>query len=473
MAKGKPTNLKELIKSSENKESKRNKIAQEQDKMDLQHTEVKSSSKTEVIILPESMTKLKAANELYSQHEAEEKIINKVFIFDKFIIEEALIAIMDTMRSHFGWVDSKPTIGFFGNENPPVEIKIKTSTTEHRSCFLGEFEVSQWEDASGSVGVNHSGAYVSVTVKKRYEKRVDSFFEEILKEIKENSIYKGKTLAFNMTQKYGNLHPEFDFIDNNQTDVIILNPEEQLILDNFVIKPIVDEIPGKRGVLFSGPFGTGKTETAMRIAKLSVERKCTFFYCKDKNFDRLLKISTRFQPAVVFFEDLDQVAKGERTEVVNTLLNTLDGIETKGTNLTVLMTTNNKNDIHPAFRRPGRIDVVLNFDLPEPSTIEQMYKIFLAGVKGVGKLDLARLAKMTPKVQGAVVREIARRAVWLLKPEEPIQNSHLEAAISMAKHQVDFMTEPVLEKTVTIDGLVSSLISKVVEPNFEEIFTRI
>ncbi len=135
MGRSKPINLnlKELINNSENKESKRNKIAKEQDKKDLQHTEVKSSSETEVIILPKSMTKLKAANELYSQHEAEEKIINKIFIFDKFIIEEALIAIMDTMRSHFGWVDSKPTIDFFGNENPPAEIKIKTSTTEHRS----------------------------------------------------------------------------------------------------------------------------------------------------------------------------------------------------------------------------------------------------------------------------------------------------------------------------------------------------
>jgi ATPase family associated with various cellular activities (AAA) len=407
-------------------------------------------SDTDTIVIPQRMTKLQAARELELQHQEEEKIVEKVKIIEGWAYNDALVASMRVSRKTFGWINAQTTKNFFGEDELPQERKIQTGINTWEDCFIGEFKIAAWDGARcevGATGPRHNPkAYVKITVKRKFSDNVDRFFQEIEDELKENSIYKGKCLLWSSEQG-------FSFIENKGTDDIVLNENEQLVLDNFIIKPLLSGKKEKRGILFAGPYGTGKTETALKIGRIANENDQTFIYCKDRNLSEVLEIAKHYQPSVVFVEDIDEMASGERGTEINDLLNTIDGIQTKGQGLTLIMTTNHKEKINQAFRRPGRIDVVLNFDLPNKPTIAIMYQKFLKS----DSLDYAKLAEMTPEVQGAVIKEIANRAVLSVGEGETLNETHVQTSIELTKMQIDFMKEPAIVEENTLDKTFRSI----------------
>lgn len=414
---------------------------------------------TDTIIIPKRMTKLEASKELELQHQEEEKIVEKVKIFEGWEYNDALVAIKRVSQISFGWINAQKTKDFFGGDVLPQEVKIQTDINSWEDCFVGEFKIAAWEDAMCEVGATgrppHRRAYVKVTVKRKFSDSIDKFFEAVEAELLENSIYKGKCLLWSSDQG-------FSFIENRGSDEIILNNNEQLVLDNFILKPLRSGKKEKRGILFAGPYGTGKTETALKIGRVANEHGQTFIYCKDRNLAEVLDIAKHYQPSVVFVEDIDEMASGDRGTAINDLLNTIDGIQTKGQGLTLIMTTNHKEKINQAFRRPGRIDVVLNFDLPNKSTIALMYEKFLKS----DTLDYAKLAEMTPEVQGAVIKEIANRALLSTEGEEVLEDKHVEMSIELTKMQIDFMKEPAIVEENTLDkGLRTMIYEQALKAN--------
>lgn len=431
---------------------------------EVKNIKTQHSDETDVIIIPSKMTKLQAARELELQHQEEEKIVVKLKVLENWNDKDGLVAIMRTIRKVFGWVNGQTVYGFFG-PNHPKEIKIKTDVNAWEDCFIGQFLIAAWENCKANVGQSNGGqAFVQFEVKKKFSARVDAFFLAVEEELKTNSIYKGKCLTWN--EQTG-----FDFIENKGTDEIILNKNEQLVLDYFVMKPITSSEYSKRGILFAGPYGTGKTETALKIGREATKAGQTFIYCKSRNLQILLNVAKQYQPSVIFIEDLDEITSGERDSKINDLLNTIDGIETKGQKLTLIMTTNHKEKINQAFRRPGRIDVVMNFDLPDAETIAVMFKKFLKNGKGAEHLDYVTLAGKTPKIQGAVVKEIANRAL-LLADGETITNEHVETSIEAAKMQIDFMQEKIEKKETTIENIIESTVTNVVETRVEKVLNE-
>jgi transitional endoplasmic reticulum ATPase len=194
--------------------------------------------------------------------------------------------------------------------------------------------------------------------------------------------------------------------------------------------------------LFTGGYGTGKTETAMRVGKLAVDHhSMSFFYLKDAAaFDVLLNQSKKYQPCIIFLEDVDEIASGEqRDSQMNKILNTLDGVQTKGNDLTVIFTTNHPSKINSALRRPGRIDVMVKFENCEPETISEIYKMYFNGIPGSEQLDYKHLATTTPNVQGAVVAEIAQRSVKLAKKQGTITDDLVESSIHSMAYQIELM----------------------------------
>ncbi len=409
---------------------------------ELENTPTEFSELTDTIIIPKRMTKLEASDELKLQHAEEEKVVDKIKIFEGWAYNDALVAIMRVSRTTFGWLNAQSTFGMFGDEQKPQEVKIQTDVNGWEDCFVGEFKSAAWDDATVAVGATGRppAAYLKIIAKRKFGDRINAFFEAVEKELAENSIYKGKCLMW----ADGN----FTFIENKGTDDIVLNENEQLVLDNFIIKPLKSGNKEKRGILFAGPYGTGKTETALKIGRVANEVGQTFIYCKDRNLAQVLDIAKHYQPSVVFVEDIDEMASGDRSEEINDLLNTIDGIQTKGQALTLIMTTNHKEKINQAFRRPGRIDVVLNFSLPTKDTMAIMYRKFLKDAPGV---DYLAMADKTPEVQGAVVKEIANRALLSVGEGEILADKHIEMSIELTRMQIDFMAEPAEIKVSGID----------------------
>lgn len=129
---------------------------------------------------------------------------------------------------------------------------------------------------------------------------------------------------------------------------------------------------------------------------------------------------------------------------MNDLLNKMDGSELKYVDCVFIFTTNNHRNIHPAMRRPGRIDQVVHFDYCNKESIIKIYQLYAEGMEGCRKVDYELVAAATPdKIQGAIVAEIAKRAV---KYATQLHKGHISSdtfidAIASLKHHIEFMRE--------------------------------
>ena len=404
------------------------------DKKEITTTTVEDET-TQTIKIPVGMSKLAASKELQKQYEEEETEINMILELKEWEARDGLHAIMIAIEETFGWINAQHTMF-----SSPAEIQIVTNIENGvrttKDAFLGKFKAASWDDAKADVGMtrDRSGregfAYIVFDVKKKHKERVKAFFTRCREVLRDQSIYKGKSV---MVTNSG-----FEFVENNGSKNIILNPDEERIISNLVIKPLGAK--GKRTILFTGKYGTGKTETAMRVGREATAKGITFFYLKDTTqFSATLEKAKQYSPSMVFMEDIDEIGAGEnRDSKMNDLLNTLDGVQTKGADLTVIFTTNHENRINKALRRPGRIDLIVKFKEAEPETTAKIYTALLGKVDGFKKLDLTKLVAATPHVQGAVIAEIAKRSIDISRGSK-ITDEIVLTAIDSMKHQIDFM----------------------------------
>jgi SpoVK/Ycf46/Vps4 family AAA+-type ATPase len=254
----------------------------------------------------------------------------------------------------------------------------------------------------------------------------------------------------------------FKIIENKPSDKIILNEDTEMVIDEFVLASLSET--GKRTYLLTGGYGNGKTESVMRIGRVAVEEhKMSFFYVKDSSlFEAMLNLSKNYQPAIIFLEDIDEIASGSnRDSRMNSILNILDGVETKGNNLTVVFTTNHPEKINKALRRPGRIDLMIKFENPTYDTTGKILKAYFIGMSGEESLDYDKCVKAisdiktinagdktdkTVGVPGAVIAEICKRAVKLAaKKGGEISDRVVISSVSSIKYQVELMAGDVEE----------------------------
>ena len=135
----------------------------------------------------------------------------------------------------------------------------------------------------------------------------------------------------------------------------------------------------------------------------------------------------------------------------------MDGVQTKGNDLTVIFTTNHENRINRALRRPGRIDLVLKFDNPTKDSVQKIYKSYLGELDPESSLDYKLLADYTMDAPGAVVAEIAKRAVKLCTKQNTCNEELVKAAVDSMAHHIALMNEPIESRksgrmTIVLDG---------------------
>lgn len=397
---------------------------------------------TQTIIIPKGMAKDKAAQELLNQYKEEETVITYQERFESWHWQDVLVAVKKVSEQMFGWVNAKGSMF-----SSPTEIRVHTGfksdgTKTFEDCYYGHFEVAQWDKAKAQTAVDKQGkVHIIFDLKKKFKSYAADYFAAIHLYLGEHSIYRGKSVVLD-----GN---EFTLFQPQGNDKIILNEGEELTVKNFILAPL-GLAKKKRIYLFTGPYGTGKTETAIRVAEEANKRGMVFFYCKTaKSFTHALTLVKNYQPAVLFLEDIESIAGGEdRTEELNDLLNTLDGVETKGSNLTVIFTTNHPEKITAAMRRPGRIDLIVNFEKADEVSREKIYRRYFEHMAGAKNLDYADLAARTPTIQGAVVAEISNRAITLAEQinKKIITQDIVRSSIASMQYQIDFM-ERKLEDT--------------------------
>lgn len=137
------------------------------------------------------------------------------------------------------------------------------------------------------------------------------------------------------------------------------------------------KVPYKRGILLSGPPGTGKTCLIKMLIADLIKRDgvCLEFNYNLEDLTTSLEYLESIQPetpVIVIIEDID------RMRVSSVLLNILDGVISLH-NVVFVATTNHPEDLDEALvNRPGRIDAHFKIDPPSASVRRQFIKSILS-----------------------------------------------------------------------------------------------
>ena len=394
------------------------------------------------ISIPSSMSKKEASEELKRQWEEEETNIDVDRRFEGWKWQDVLVAVKYTAEKQFGWINAQQSF-----MSPPTEIEVITDYVNglpiKTTCFHGKFKANALEGAICHIGVSGGEVVVSFTVKKKYKNIITDWYNMVDERLRTNSIYRGKSVAVTSNgDAFGN-DINFEIIETKSNPKIVLNPKEKSVIEQYCALDLQEE--GKRTYLFTGPYGNGKTEAAMMLGDYAKKSGMTFFYVKDSDsFIDVLSTGAKFySPCFIFMEDIDEVGSGdERNQKINELLNTLDGAETKNKSIKVLFTTNHQDTINPALRRPGRLDLIVQFNNPEKETVAEIYKRYFEGVSGESNIDYSYISEKTPDCSGAFVAEICKRSVRLATINNGLTNEIVVAAVNTISDHLRLMTEP-------------------------------
>ncbi|MEX2361606.1 MAG: ATP-dependent zinc metalloprotease FtsH, partial [Patescibacteria group bacterium] len=207
------------------------------------------------------------------------------------------------------------------------------------------------------------------------------------------------------------------------------------------------EIP--RGVLLVGPAGVGKTLLAKAVAgeanvpfmSLSASEFVEMFVGVGASRVRdLFNKAKRLSPTVIFIDELDAVGRqrgsgmggshDEREQTLNQILVEMDGFESSS-NVIVLAATNRPDVLDPALMRPGRFDRKVVLDLPDRVERTEILKIHSQNKPFDSKVNFVEIAKSTPGLSGADLRNITNEAAILAAREgkKKITQQHLRQSI--------------------------------------------
>ncbi|MEO0496861.1 MAG: AAA family ATPase [Pseudomonadota bacterium] len=186
-------------------------------------------------------------------------------------------------------------------------------------------------------------------------------------------------------------------------------------------------IAAPRGVLLSGPPGTGKTMLARAVADAC---EATFFQINgpeivnkhygesEKTLREIFKRAEQAQPAVVFIDEIDAIAPnrenlaGDRQverRIVGQLLTLMDGLKTRG-HVVVMAATNLPNSLDPALRRPGRFDREIVLPVPDRAARLDILNVTTRAMPLASDVDIAALAEITHGYVGADLAALTREA---------------------------------------------------------------
>jgi hypothetical protein len=412
----------------------------------------------------------------------EEVVISETFNVFPWDGAHALDLVL-TNRYGFSPAEAIPT--FFG-PIPPKMMTIDVDYGQVKKVPWGRFSLpavdgfiqTSYERKRGLIQFK-----LDASIKRIDEANIQKLFVELREALKTISIYRGKAFKMRFRQDDGDLleMPEPQFIetkDITESMLIYSKPVHDAVETSLFtpIKRLADcranGIPIKRGVLLGGTFGTGKSLAAKVASRLAVDNGITFMYVAraDELADAVQFAKQYNDPAcVIFCEDIDRTMNGARSEAMDDILNIIDGIDTKNSNIIVVLTTNDLDGINPAMLRPGRLDAVINVTPPDAEAVERLIRHY--GAKAIDKdEDLTEACKLLDGKIPAVIEEVVKRAklaqVSLQEPGTMVRKLTGEALRISAQSmdgQLALLYKDRSPSPASVDSILREIVEGVVE----------
>jgi len=373
---------------------------------------------------PGNMPIDKAIDALKKRMDADNQQVRVHEIIDAYPLD-GLVAFVKAIKLLHGWANPVSTSDMFGPQ-PPHILSVKTGHRDEDvvQCPYGSFQLPGVEEKiqasfTGAPKGNGQVLVIHGTIKQKDKHLVLEIATEARRIVKAESIYKGKAVRIGVDEdgllEQGN-PPEFMDVSEIGESDLIFNDNIKHQIDTNILVPIKyttkcrkHKIPIKRGILLEGPFGTGKSLTARMVARVAEDNGWTFILLdRVQGLNTALEFANRYSPAVVFAEDIDRIAS-ERDDATNDLINTIDGVVSKRSEIMTILTTNFADKLNPVILRPGRLDAVISLKAPDRDAVERLVR-FYAGSLLPEKVALpkssAELAGQIP----ASIRECVERA---------------------------------------------------------------
>jgi transitional endoplasmic reticulum ATPase len=376
------------------------------------------------IILPPKMSYDEAIEWLKRKREDDERDVGIHHELHYSPLDGA-VAFHKAMASKYGWAELVPTPGFFGS-TPPTMIGVPVGVDQKIQVPWGRVQIPGIAGfLATSLAAEPTPRFViNGRVKQKHALEVKELVDLTEDFLRRESIYKSKAIKVSFAwQREGydfdpSVHcPQFMRLEGTREDDLIFGEEVENAIRIGLFTPIEQaeacrrfHVPLKRGILLYGPFGTGKTLTANVTALKAIRNNFTFVYLESVlDLKKGLQFAAQYAPAVLFAEDIDRATQGERNVSLDEILNTLDGVDTKGSEILTVFTTNHVENINPALLRMGRLDTLVEVKPPDANAAVRLVKLYARGLLHQ-EVDFTRVGETLKGRIPAFIRETTERA---------------------------------------------------------------
>ena len=293
------------------------------------------------------------------------------------------------------------------------------------------------------------GSHITVIGAEEDEFYVDLMIEDFKTFCKTNHPFKGRLVKLNDAGEGEFISPKGMTWD----DVIL--PEETVdSLRRNIVLPLTQPeilkehgIVPRRGVLFEGHPGTGKSLTAQILGEELNQHDVTFLWVTPRNLERgangvshVFRVARELSPCILLLEDMDLYANtrrnGNQSTTMGELLAQLDGAM-KNEGIVVIGTTNYPDKIEEALRdRPNRFDRQVRFDTPVHKARVHILEKFTKNTELADDVDLDKIADMTEGYTGAYLADVVKTAIMarIMDMKEDgkvvVKQEHLVSAVN-------------------------------------------
>ncbi len=188
-----------------------------------------------------------------------------------------------------------------------------------------------------------------------------------------------------------------------------------------------------KGVLLTGPSGTGKTlmakalagETGMTLIVVDPPTLLSKWVGEsEKGLREVFKRAKQASPCIVLIDEVEAIAPARTAEdsghvsqrLVSQLFRELDDLQSS-LGIVVIATTNRPDLMEPTLLRAGRFDFIIDFSLPSKEERVEILQTYMRTLPLNSQIDIESLADMSEGWTGAEIESLCKKAVMLAVEE--------------------------------------------------------